>query len=254
MHEHARIAPARVGFNVTLGVEAAKLRRSLALLLALIAPALVAVFVFFNLLRTGKAQPWDITLQTSAAIWAFFMLPMSVTALTALVAHTEHGPRAWDYLRALPVPRWHLYASKAVGVLCVVAAMSVALALMTLGAAKAAAWLNPSIAPQGDMDIARYLMLLSRIFLSAWLLVALQLWIALRFSSFVPALATGIGGTFFAVVATSAKAGVVLPWQIPVNQLAADPARADLALAIGCIGGCLAMIAMTRNLGRRDVI
>ena len=43
---------------------------------------------------------WEMLLQTSATIWSFFMLPMSATALTALVAHTEHGPRAWDTLRA----------------------------------------------------------------------------------------------------------------------------------------------------------
>ena len=82
---------------------------------------------------------------------------------------------------------------------------------------------------------------------------AVQLWIALRYASFVPALATGIGGTFFAVVATSAKIGVVLPWQFPVNQLASDPARAQLALALGAIGGCIAFAAMLRHLGQREV-
>ena len=33
----------------------------------------------------------------------------------ALVAHMEHGPKAWDHLRALPLPRWKLYAAKAAG-------------------------------------------------------------------------------------------------------------------------------------------
>ena len=254
LEHHTHPAAPRARFSVAIAVEFAKLRRSLALLLALIAPMLVAVFVFFNLLRADKAVAWNITAQTSAAIWAFFMLPMSVTALTALVAHTEHGPRSWDYLRALPLPRWHLYASKAIGVLVVVAAMSVALALMTLAAIEAAAWLKPAIAPSGDVDIAGYLVLLARIFIAAWLLIALQLWIALRFASFVPALATGIGGTFFAVVATSAKVGIVLPWQIPVNQLATDPGRASLALAIGGIGGGLLLLAMLRSLSRRDVM
>ena len=244
--------PAR--FTTALAVEAHKLRRSLALLLAAVAPLLIAVFVFFNLLRVDKAAPWAMTLQSSAAIWAFFMLPMSVTALTALVAHTEHGPRAWDHLRALPLPRWHLYASKAVCVLGVVAAMSVLLALLTLLAATGAGWLKPAVAATGAMDIAGYLTLLGRIFLAAWLLVAVQLWIALRYASFVPALAVGIGGTFFAVVATSAKIGVVLPWQIPVNQLASDPARAQLALLLGCIGGCIACAAMLRHLGQREVL
>jgi ABC-2 type transport system permease protein len=245
-------APAR--FSVALAVEAIKLRRSLALLLAVAAPALVAVFMFCNLLRVDKGVPWDMTLMTSAAIWAFFMLPMSVTALTALVAHTEHGPRAWDTLRALPVPRWHLYAAKAVGVLALVASMSLLLAALTFAAVTAATWVKPAIAPTGTLDVVAFLVLLGRIFLAAWLLVAVQLWIALRYASFVPALATGIGGTFFAVVATSAKVGVLLPWQIPVNQLASDPFRAQVALAIGLGGGCVALLAMLWHLGRREVV
>lgn len=240
-------------FRVALYVEAAKLWRSLALLLAVVAPALVAVFVFFNLLRMDAPVQWSTTLQTSAAIWAFFMLPMSVTALTALAASIEHGARAWDGLRALPVPRWHLYASKAICVLGVVAAMSLALGVMTWMAVQLAGWLKPTVAATGEADLARHALLLSRIFASAGLLIALQLWIALRFASFVPALVTGIGGTFFAVVATSAKVGVILPWQIPVNQLAADAARADLALAVGGLGGCLLLLLMLWHLSRHEM-
>ena len=246
--------PASARFTTALAVEAYKLRRSLALLLAAIAPLLIVVFLFFNMLRLGKAMPWAMSLQSSAAIWAFFMLPMSVTALTALVAHTEHGPRSWDHLRALPLPRWYLYAAKAVCVLGVVAAMSVLLALLTMLAVEAAGWLKPAVAATGTPDVAGYLTLLGRIFLAAWLLVAVQLWIALRYASFVPALATGIGGTFFAVVATSAKIGAVLPWQIPVNQLASDPARAQLALALGCFGGCAMFAVMLWQLSRREVM
>ena len=241
-------------FATALAVEANKLRRSLALVLAAVAPLLIAVFVFFNVLRVDKPASWEITLQTSAAIWAFFMLPMSVTALTALVAHTEHGPRAWDHLRALPVPRWHLYASKATCVLGVVAAMSLLLAMLTMLAVESAGLLKPAVAAIGSPDIGGYLALLGRIFLAAWLLVAVQLWIALRHASFVPALAVGIGGTFFAVVATSAKVGAILPWQIPVNQLATDPLRVQFTLALGCIGGCLVFAAMLWQLSRREVL
>lgn len=247
------MATRRPRLTTAIAVEAVKLRRSLALLLAVVAPALIAIFVFFNLLRFDRAASWQMTLQGSTAIWAFFMLPMSVIALTALVAHTEHGPRAWDTLRALPRPRWHLYAAKATMVLGVVAGMSLLLALATFAAVEAAAWLKPGIAPTGDRDVGGYLALLGRVFLSAWLLVAVQLWIALRYNSFVPALAVGIGGTFFAVVATSAKPGVVMPWQIPVNQLASDPDRAALALALGALGGCAALAAMLWHLSRSEV-
>ena len=240
-------------FATALAVEAHKLRRSLALLLAAIAPLLIAAFIFFNLLRLKQAMPWAMALQSSTAIWAFFMLPMSVTALTALVAHAEHGPRSWDHLRALPLPRWHLYAAKAVCVLGVVAAMSLWLAILTLLAVDLVGTIKPAVAATGPLDTLAYLQMLGRVFLSAWMLVAVQLWIALRCASFVPALAVGIGGTFFAVVATSAKAGVFLPWQIPVNQLASDPARAQFALLLGMIGGCIALTAMLLHLGRREV-
>ncbi|MCJ0826795.1 ABC transporter permease [Luteimonas sp. 50] len=241
-------------FATTFAVEAYKLRRSLALVLAVVAPLLIAFFMFFNLLRMKQPMPWEMALQTPAAIWAFFMLPMSVTALTALVAHTEHGPRAWDHLRALPLPRWHLYAAKALCVLGLVAVMTVLLALLSVLAAQLAGWWKPAVAATGTPDLPAYALVLARIFMAAWLLVAVQLWLALRLASFVPALATGIGGTFFAVVATSAKAGMGLPWQLPVNQLAADPARADFTLALGAVGGAAAFALMLWCLGRREVL
>ena len=241
-------------FSTAFLVEIRKLRASLALLLALVAPTLIAVFVFFNLLRMTSAPPAPQILLGSAAIWAFFMLPMSVTALTALLANTEHGPRAWEHLRSLPVPRWHLYAAKAACALVIVAAMSVALLAMALLAMQAAGWIKPAVAPTGAMELGRFALILVRVFLAAWLLVAVQLWIALRWHSFVPALAAGIGGTFFAVVATSAKIGAILPWQIPINQLAADPVRAQFALLLGFGGGCVALLAMLVDLSRRETL
>lgn len=239
-------------FATALAVEARKLRRSLALLLAAVAPLLIAIFVFFNLLRGQKAMSWMMSLQSSAAIWAFFMLPMSVIALTALLAQTEHGPRSWEHLRALPIPRWHLYAAKVACALAMVAAMSLLLALLApLAVLAAGAW-KPAVAATGNPEFAGYLLLLGRIFLAAWLLIAVQLWVALRYASFVPALALGIAGTFFAVVATSAKAGMAMPWQLPVNQLASDPARAQFTLALGCIGGCIAFGLLLWRMSRRE--
>ena len=241
-------------FTTSVAVEFHKLRRSLALLLVVVAPLLIAVFDFFNLLRAQQPLPWEMALQSSAAIWAFVMLPMSVTALTALVAQTEHGPRSWDTLRALPLPRWHLYAAKAVCALAMVLAMSLLLAALIPLAIIAAGIANPGAAAAGTLQLAPFLFLLGRIFLAAWLLVAVQLWMALRYTSFVPALALGIGGTFFAVVATSARAGVVLPWQIPVNQLASDPARADLTLVLGFAGGVIAFGLLLWRMSQREVL
>jgi ABC-2 type transport system permease protein len=237
-----------------LSVELLKLNRSLAALLAVAAPGLIAVFIFFNLLRLETAQDWTMVQMQAAGIWAFFMLPMSVTALTVLVAQMEHGPRSWEHLFALPVRRWRLLAAKAAAVFLVVAAMEAAVLIMTAGSGVLTGLVRPGLAPTGVVDGTAMIWLHARIFAAGALLTAIQLWAALRFRSFVPGLVLGIGGTFFAVVATSAKNGVFMPWQMPVNILSGDPARADLALFLGLGGGVLVLGLMLVHLSRREVV
>ncbi len=237
-----------------LSVEARKLNRSLAAILAIAAPSLIAVFVFFNVLRGKAPAPWEMWMGSASAIWAFFMLPMSVTALTALVAHMEHGPKSWDHLRALPLPRWKLYAAKAICVLAVVAAMSAAVLLMAWGAVTLAVAIKPQLAPTGVFDLAGSARTMGMMFLAGLLLIAVQLWTALRYASFVPGLVLGIGGTFFSVVATSARAGVFLPWQMPINMLASEAWRVNTALGLGAGLGLVALVLMTMHLSRREVL
>lgn len=237
-----------------LSVELRKLNRSLAAVLVLAAPSLIGVFTFFALLRNKHPSSWETLLQTSTGIWAFFMLPMSVTALTALVAQMEHGPRAWDHLRALPVARWKLYAAKATCVVVLVAIMTALNLLIAWAAISGAAALKPAVAPTGTLEVSKALLLNAKMVAAALLLIAIQLWTALRFASFVPALALGIGGTFFSVVATSAKQGVFFPWQMPVNMLARDAWRIETALALGGGLGALALIAAVLHLARREVL
>jgi len=237
-----------------LFVETRKLNRSLAALLAVAAPSLIAIFTFFNMLRVDDPQAWDQWIMTGSAIWAFFMLPMSVTALTALVAHMEHGPKSWDHLRALPLPRWRLYAAKAICVLAVVALMSAAVLALTWGAVMLASAIKPQLEPTGAFELARYATVMGKMYLAALLMIAIQLWIALRFASFVPALAVGIGGTFFSVVATSAKQGVFFPWQMPVNMLAGEAWRVQTALGLGLGLGAVALVAALVHLSRREVL
>ena len=158
-----------------LKVEGLKLNRSLASVLAVAAPTLIAILVFFNMLRDDEPQAWTMWLQTSVGIWAFFMLPMSVTALTALVAHMEHGPRAWDHLRALPVRRWKIYAAKAAWVILIVAAMSFLNLALTFAAVSTAAAIKPALAPTGPLDFTGQAAMMGRVVLAGLLLTAIQL-------------------------------------------------------------------------------
>jgi hypothetical protein len=232
-------------------VECAKLRRSLALLLCAAAPTMVALLAIVILLDRKDPLDWSTLSTSTAAIWAFFMLPMTVTALTILMAQLEHGARSWNHLLALPVGRWRHHAAKAVVVVLLVAAMNLSLWLMIPLAGMAVEALEPGRLV-GAFDWLESLSLLGRMLASALLLIGLQLWVALRFRSFVPPLVLGIGGTFVAVVATGAKQGLWFPWLMPTNMLAADPARAQLGLAIGLGGGLLVILAMVLDLARKE--
>ncbi|HEX8448512.1 MAG TPA: ABC transporter permease [Allosphingosinicella sp.] len=235
--------------------EAAKLRRSLVLLLCGAAPAMVALLcaLMFNQ-KAGPDQPWTLYLVSASAIWSFFMLPMTVTALTILVAQLEHGPKFWNHLLALPVPRPAYFAAKIAIVILLVAAMTALLFILTPLLARLADWATPARALTGEADLASFARILAKMFAGALLLVALQLWAALRFRSFVPPLVLGIGGTFVAVVATGSDYGPYFPWLIATNALASDPAQAALALKVGSIGGLIAIAAMLVDLSRREIV
>lgn len=237
-----------------LRAEFIKLRGSLAMLLCIVAPTVVATLmaVIFNR-QGGGDLPWRMYLLGNAATWAYFMLPMTVTALTVLIAQMEHGPRLWHHLLALPVPRRNIFFAKTGVVMLLCAGMTMGLTLL----APLLGYLSDSLTPDrtltGPLGWVELISVLSRIYVSSWLLVAIQLWAALRWRSFVPPLALGIGGTFVAVAATGSELGPYFPWLIPTQALASDPSSAAIALAIGIVGGAVCTAAMAIDLARRPL-
>lgn len=243
---------AHAGLPAALTVETIKLNRSLAAALAVIAPGLIGVFTFFNAMRMDEARGWDMWMTGNAFMWASFMMPMSVTALSALMAQMEHAPRSWDHLLALPAPRWTIYAAKALILILLVLIMSLAVPAMSAAALILAGWVKPQLAGTGSVDSTGIVWLYGRAALAGLLVAALQFWTAMRFSSFVPALTLGIGGTFFALAAHSADASVFYPWLMPVNSLVTDPYRSALALTLGAGLGLAAMILAVLHLAWRE--
>lgn len=232
--------------------ELMKLRRSLALLLCAAAPTMVAVLAMIILMDRDEPGEWLIFSTSISALWSYFMLPMTVTALTVLVAQIEHGPRFWNHLMALPVARWRIFAAKGAVVILLVAAMTLSLLLLVPLAGFAAETLASGIQLTGRYDLAGHASLLGTMFLGSLLLIGIQLWAALRFRSFVPPLVIGIGGTFVAVAATGSKQGAFFPWLIPTNALASDPARAEMAISIGFWGGLAILLLMLVDMSRKE--
>lgn len=230
--------------------ELLKLRRSLVLLLCLAAPSCVVLLSTLIALRNARATPLDKYAMGTPGIWAFAMLPLAITALSVLMAQMEHGPRSWQHLLTLPGARPNVYLAKALVMLALIACMSALLFVEILIGATVIPMLRSDAT--GSVDGAALALLLARMAAAATLVGMLQLWVALRFRSFVPPLVFGIAGTFAAIIATSAKEGIYFPWLMAVNMLAPDPGRQLTALMMGGIGGLAVLGAMLVHLGRQE--
>jgi ABC-2 type transport system permease protein len=232
-----------------LFAEFLKLRRSLALLLVASAPLFVAGICLLIGVHNEKPFALDRYSMSASALWAFAMLPMSVTALSVLMAQMEHGPKTWDHFLALPGARRWLFPAKALAMMIFVVGMTAWLYVLLL----IGAWLGAQIHPvTGAFDAPNVRLVLMKMTAASLLLCVIQLWTALRFRSFVPPLVLGITGTFVSVAAAGAREGAYFPWLMPLHMLSTEADMQRMAMWIGCGGGIVAMAVMLADLSRRE--
>lgn len=234
-----------------LHTEISKLRGSLALLVAVVSPALPGFLAMLALLTNDERASWSDSFRFALPLWCLFLAPMVVAAFTALVGQIEHRGRGWDHLLALPIARPQIFVAKIVVIFLSSWAMTLLVIAFTALGTIAGGVLGSGI-PQDVFpwrDLARQTVL---IFGSTMALIAIQSWVALRFANFVIPLVVGIGGTLvaLAVMMTRTKQAEWFPWVLPYNALiAADPEPYALA---GFFGGIAVIGAMLLDLVRRE--
>jgi ABC-2 type transport system permease protein len=237
-----------------LHAELLKLKRTLAFRVIFIAPLLVALLQFFVLLK-GQFPPefklWVMLPRTTLTIWAIFMMPLLITLETSLINGIEHSDKHWKHIFALPIRRHTVYLAKFVITQALIAGSTLILCLLTVLVGLASARVRPELANPGPVPygwIAKYALL---VWLASWLIIAIQTWVSIRWSTFTVALGAGIGGTFFALFAASARLGKYYPWLLPLNVLTDE--RMVAALWLGVVGGVVAVVAGCFEFARRDV-
>lgn len=233
-------------------VEARKLKGSPAVLLTIAAPAMVSILLTLIIFKRGRMS-WDETLSGAIGLWCFFVLPMTVTAITALLAQIEHGPRAWDHILSLATPRWRLFAAKAVVTMALTALMSVMLLVGMRLAGEFVYYFQPTKTPPDPFSWVKAVRLLAAIWAASFCMSMIQLWVALRITNFVVPLTLGIFGTFVAVMASGAEEGIYFPWLMPLKLLVDDGGQLSPALAYGVIGGIGVLLLMMIDMSRREV-
>ena len=231
--------------------ELQKLRGSLALLVAVAAPALPGLLVMLALLSNDHAASWTDTYRFALPLWALFLAPMVIAAFTALTAQLEHRGHGWDHLLALPIARWRIFAAKIIVTFATVVGMTVlVLGFASLGTLLGGA-MGPGV-PQEAFPWAKLVQQGALMIASMTTLVAIQLWIALRFANFVVPLVVGIGGTLvaMAVMMTRTQQAEWFPWVLPFNTLV-TPAPERYAM-VGLVTGLAILAAMIPALARHQ--
>lgn len=229
-----------------------KLRRSLVLLIVAVSPVMIFLLGVLVVISGNASGEWTTTALSGMAVWAYFLLPMTVTGLTALIAQLEHGTNTWSHILTTGVPRWQVFASKALLTIALMAMISALVWAAIFAAGHLGSTLSRANALNGAPPYLAGARLLVMLWLASFLVAAIQLAIALRFASFALPVSVGIGGTFVAVAATASRWGLVFPWLLPVNVLAPDAERSGIAIAVGAIGGIIAFLVMTLWLSRKD--
>jgi ABC-2 type transport system permease protein len=231
-------------------VEIQKLAGSLALLLLVTVPALLSGIVLLAMVANRRQPTWRaIFFDFAFPIWAFFLLPMAVTAFATLLGNIEHRSGMWDHWLALPIARWRIFAAKIVVALLAMASMTALMVGFTLlaGAIGGEMIGRAPAGPVGWAAIARSAILITA---SAACFTSLQLWVALRFRNFVVPLAFGIGGTLIAIAVTITRSTLAdyFPWVLPVRiLLGSNPMEPAL---IGLTGSVVCVLAMLVTLPR----
>jgi hypothetical protein len=245
-------------FGRALSSEILKLKRTLALKMIIVTPALAAVLSLFAqaaAVMSGRGDLartlWQSHAQISLTIWAVFLLPLLIALQAALLASIEHGERQWKHLFASPVPRYAIYLAK-LGIVQLLVLLSTLLlcAFIALSGGLLILW-HPPLAAAGFPPLGSIVVCALQCWLAAGFILSINFWIALRWPSFTVPLASGIAGTFFAVFASSARVAKYYPWLLPSNVVSSTD-RGATALAIGIGGGIIVAALGCADFCRRE--
>lgn len=242
-----------------IAAEFLKLKRTLALRMAFIAPIVVAGLVFLvyqqqkTLTLTGN-DLWIRFNQQIIMLWTLLMLPMFITLEAALLGGLENSEKNWKHLFALPIPRTTIYVAKLFSALGLIALSTAVLFIGFVVAGVLLGLLRPDYQITfANLPWSEIFRLYYLTYLCAWLMIAIQLWVSVRWQSFTVALATGISATVVGyVLINSEKWGKIYPYTLPMNVLV-NNGNITRALGISLVGCLLASAFGAVEFTRRDV-
>ena len=244
-----------------LAAESIKLRRTLALWMCLIAPAVVVVLYLMMALTSNRApcpadaaEAWAGWFRTVSGLWSLLMLPLFITLEAALLAGLEHANQQWKHLFAMPVPRWQHYFAKLASLLALVTLATTALLPLSILGGWALGFGKAVASLQGMPVLDAFPLQLVASIAAATMMIALHTFVSLRWSSFTAAVAFGMSATVAGfLISQSSRWGHWYPWGLPMRTFLPDSPQFAFVVQYGLLGGLVVSLLGLWLFSRREM-
>ncbi len=244
-----------------LSAETLKLKRTLALALAFLAPLTIGFLLVVMFAQMGppnkQVDHWAGLIQNGHVLWSLLMLPLFITLEMGLLANLEHANKAWKLLYALPLPRWSVYAAKQLISMALIALSMLVLVAVLFLSGRLLELINPAFQFDRPFPWEKVALATAVSFLASWLIISFQLWFSIRVPSFVAAMSVGVVATVAAVlVIESEKYSPYYPWTLAgtsaINALQGK--EFTTSLIIGVAGGLVFALLGCWEESRREIL
>jgi hypothetical protein len=244
---------------LVLLTEAAKLRRTLALWMAVLAPmVIVGLYFLVGIAGPGplvrpNTDSWVSLTRNTVQLWTVLMLPLFITLETSLLAGLEHSDRNWKFLLSLPIPKWTIYVAKLIVAIALVWVAHAVLVAGTMLSGLALRQLSAAM-KLGALPIAQIAWPLAKVSASLLLAVTIQHWVSLRWPSFVTAMGFGMCAMVAGFVAVqSATYGPWFPWSLPLHTLMPRGTAVNNPMMYSAMAGVIVATAGAWHFTRREL-
>lgn len=246
------------GIYRALQAERLKIKRTLAFRLALGCPVIIVLLVFGIYVQRGEKAAGANVLtgfaQQILTIWTIILFPLYAALAAALLAALEHQNETWKHMLALPIKRYNIFLAKWIAGLGLLFLSSLVVAGGVIGTSAVLRLTKPS---WGSPPLPS-LMILRGTALSccaACLLFSIQMWISLRWRSFLPGLLVAVIALvvmFVAIPRGVAMFGSLFPWSLPALAMAPHNPYWPIAAGLGSLGGAVVGRFACWSLSRRE--
>lgn len=230
-------------------VELLKVRRSLALMMMFACPLMVALLMLGIELKGRRGPSVEMFWAGHTAVWSYFMYPLYIALVTALLNGNEHRNATWRVMLTMPVSARQLYVAKLLLALSFIVGAN--FVLVSLASLNVFVLGLVGHALPGTIDFS-ILMRVAIMSLAALPIVIVQHWLSWRVQNIIAPLALGVMATMGIMQIGQSKDWIYYPWSYVMTAIhASSPDARTWALQLALFVGGGLMLISTMWVGRR---